>query len=232
MHSILVVEDAPDFQLMIKHVLSAPHFRLNCVETVAAAIDCLKSETFDLVLLDIGLPDGDGYQVCTQMQSEERTKNIPVFFLTGKNEVHDKVMAFSLGADDYIVKPFDPVELKARIEAKIFKRKNRATSEDSFKKGLLKINLVFQKAFLISGEGKESDLRLTPAEFKLLNYLIKNEGKLCTRAQLLSDLWGNDVHVLEHNVYTHVCALRRKLGPCSHYVRSVPRQGYRFSVTS
>jgi DNA-binding response OmpR family regulator len=230
MHSILVVEDAPDFQLMIKHVLTAPAYRLDCVETVAQAIERLRGETFDLVLLDIGLPDGDGYQVCTQMQSEDRTKNIPVFFLTGKTDVYDKVMAFSLGADDYIVKPFDPRELKARIDAKLSKKKSQANSEEFFRKGVLKISLGLQKAFSIEDDGKESDLRLTPAEFKLLNYLIKNEGKLCSRAKLLSDLWGNDVHVLDHNVYTHVCALRRKLGKYSGYVRSVPRQGYRFSV--
>jgi two-component system phosphate regulon response regulator PhoB len=230
MHSILVVEDAPDFQLIIKHALTSPAYRLSCVETVSQAIKNLKTETFDLVLLDIGLPDGDGYQICTQMQSEERTKNIPVFFLTGKTDVYDKVMAFSMGADDYIVKPFDPRELKARIDAKLSKKKNRVSAEETFKKGALKISLGMQKAFSIEPDGKEIDLRLTPAEFKLLNYLIKNEGKLCSRAKLLSDLWGNDVHVLDHNVYTHVCALRRKLGKNSKYVHSVPRQGYRFSV--
>jgi DNA-binding response OmpR family regulator len=231
MHSILVVEDAPEFQLMIRHVLTPPVFQLKLVGTVAQAIECLKNETYDLVLLDIGLPDGDGYQVCAQMQIEERTKNIPVFFLTGKTDVYDKVMAFSLGADDYIVKPFDPRELKARIDAKLSKVKVKAESEEFYRKGVLKVSLGFQKAFLVEEGGTETDLRLTPVEFKLLNYLIKNEGKLCSRARLLSDLWGNDVHVLDHNVYTHVCALRRKLGKHSGYVRSVPRQGYRFSVS-
>jgi two-component system phosphate regulon response regulator PhoB len=231
MHSILVVEDAPDFQLMIKHALTPPAYRLTCAETLSQAIQSLKMETFDLVLLDIGLPDGEGYQVCTQMQSDERTKNIPVFFLTGKTDVYDKVMAFSVGADDYIVKPFDPRELKARIDAKLSKKKNLANAEETFRKGSLKISLGMQKAFSIEADGKEIDLRLTPAEFKLLNYLIKNEGRLCSRAKLLSDLWGNDVHVLDHNVYTHVCALRRKLGKNSRYVHSVPRQGYRFSIS-
>ena len=153
MYSILVVEDAPDFQLIIKHALTSPAYRLNCVETVAQAIERLKGETFDLVLLDIGLPDGDGYQVCTQMQDNDRTKNIPVFFLTGKTDVYDKVMAFSLGADDYIVKPFDPRELKARIDAKLSK-KSQANAEEHFRKGVLKISLGMQKAFSVDADGQ------------------------------------------------------------------------------
>jgi two-component system phosphate regulon response regulator PhoB len=200
------------------------------VTTAAAAIEQLSVESYDLVLLDIVLPDGDGYRVCARMQNDERTRNVPVFFLTGKSDVYDKVMAFSLGADDYIVKPFDPLELKARIEAKLTKKKNKESSEDTFRKGNLRINLGFQKAFLIDKDGKESDLRLTPAEFKLLHYLIRNEGKLCSRTQLLSAIWGQDVHVLDHNVYTHICALRRKLAESAECIESVPRLGYRFVV--
>jgi DNA-binding response OmpR family regulator len=122
MYSLLVVEDSPDFQMMIQRVLNGPSFRLKCVETATDAINVLGRESFDLVLLDIVLPDGDGYRVCTHMQKEERMRNTPVFFLTGKTDVYDKVLAFSLGADDYIVKPFDPLELKARIEARFGRR--------------------------------------------------------------------------------------------------------------
>jgi DNA-binding response OmpR family regulator len=234
MYSLLVVEDSPDFQMMIQRVLNGPSFRLKCVETATDAINVLGRESFDLVLLDIVLPDGDGYRVCTHMQKEERMRNTPVFFLTGKTDVYDKVLAFSLGADDYIVKPFDPLELKARIEAKLNKKKIKDSDAEAFtetfRRGRLKINLGFQKAFVLDDDGKENDLRLTPAEFKLLHYLIRNEGKLCSRSQLLSAIWGQDVHVLDHNVYTHICALRRKLADQSEYIESVPRLGYRFLV--
>jgi DNA-binding response OmpR family regulator len=234
MYSLLVVEDSPDFQTMIQRVLDGPSFRLKCVETATDAINVLGRESFDLVLLDIVLPDGDGYRVCTHMQKEERMRNTPVFFLTGKTDVYDKVLAFSLGADDYIVKPFDPLELKARIEAKLSKKKIKESDAEAFtetfRRGRLKINLGFQKAFVLDDDGKENDLRLTPAEFKLLHYLIRNEGKLCSRSQLLSAIWGQDVHVLDHNVYTHICALRRKLADQSEYIESVPRLGYRFLV--
>jgi DNA-binding response OmpR family regulator len=234
MYSLLVVEDSPDFQTMIQRVLDGPSFRLKCVETATDAINVLGRESFDLVLLDIVLPDGDGYRVCTHMQKEERMRNTPVFFLTGKTDVYDKVLAFSLGADDYIVKPFDPLELKARIEAKLSKKKIKESDAEAFtetfRRGRLKINLGFQKAFVLDDDGKENDLRLTPAEFKLLHYLIRNEGKLCSRSQLLSAIWGQDVHVLDHNVYTHICALRRKLADQAEYIESVPRLGYRFLV--
>jgi DNA-binding response OmpR family regulator len=230
MYSLLVVEDALDFQLMIQCILTEPTYRLTCVGTAADAIEELGKGSFDLVLLDIVLPDGDGYRVCTRMRNEERTRNTPVFFLTGKTDVYDKVMAFSLGADDYIVKPFDPLELKARVEAKLSKKKDKETAEETFRKGDLKINLSFQRAFFVGKDGKDVDLRLTPAEFKLLHYLIRNEGKLCSREQLLNAVWGEDVHVLGHNVYTHICALRRKLSIRAEYIESVPRLGYRFVV--
>jgi DNA-binding response OmpR family regulator len=247
MYQLLVVEDAPDFQVMIQKILSPPNFHLKCVSTAAEAISVLGTGTFDLVLLDIVLPDGDGYKVCSRIQNDERTRSTPVFFITGKTDVYDKVMAFSLGADDYIVKPFDPLELRARVEAKLTKKKKNQEGtqesalkntpkniDDTFRKGALKIDLGFQRAFAVEQDAKgskQTDLRLTPAEFKLLHYLIKNEGKLCSRTQLLSAIWGRDVHVLEHNVYTHICALRRKLSGHAEYIESVPRLGYRFVVS-
>ncbi len=231
MVSVLVVEDAPEFQIMIQRTLSQSGYRVTCVSTAAEAIRELELQSFDLVLLDIVLPDGDGYRVCSRMQNDERLRSVPVFFLTGRTDVYDKVMAFSLGADDYIVKPFDPVELRARVDARLAKRRLQQTVEDCIQKGDLKINLASQKATVVQKEGVETDLRLTPAEFKLLGFLARNEGKVCSRTQLLSAVWGRDVHVLDHNVYTHICALRRKLASKTSHIESVPRMGYRFVVS-
>ena len=231
MISVLVVEDAPDFQAMIQRTLSQSGYGVTCVSTASEAFEQLDQRTFDLVLLDIVLPDGDGYRVCTRMQNDERLRSVPIFFLTGRSDVYDKVMAFSLGADDYIVKPFDPVELRARVDARLAKRRVQQTIDDCMRKGDLKIDLSAQKATVTHKEGKEVDLRLTPAEFKLLNFLARNEGKLCSRSQLLSAVWGRDVHVLDHNVYTHICALRRKLSSKTSHIESVPKLGYRFVVS-
>jgi DNA-binding response OmpR family regulator len=231
MTTVLVVEDAPDFQAMIQRTLSQSGYAVTCVATAAEAFTELENQNYDLVLLDIVLPDGDGYRVCTRMQKDDRLRNIPIFFLTGRTDVYDKVMAFSLGADDYIVKPFDPVELRARIEARLAKRRVQRDVEDCIRKGDLTINLASQKATVAQKEGREVDLRLTPAEFKLLNFLARHEGKLCSRAQLLTAVWGRDVHVLDHNVYTHICALRRKLSSKTAFIESVPRLGYRFVVS-
>lgn len=216
---------------MIQRTLSQPDYRVTCVATAGDAFKQLEQQTFDIVLLDIVLPDGDGYRVCSLMQNDDRLRSIPVFFLTGRTEVYDKVMAFSLGADDYIVKPFDPVELRARVDARLAKRRIQLSVEDCIQKGDLKINLASQKATVAQKDGGETDLRLTPAEFKLLGFLARNEGKLCSRSQLLSAVWGRDVHVLDHNVYTHICALRRKLSSKTSSIESVPRLGYRFVVS-
>lgn len=231
MHSILVVEDAPEFQVMVQRTLAQSGYAVTCVSTAAEAFVQLDRNRFDLVLLDIVLPDGDGYRVCSRMQNDEDLRSVPIFFLSGKTDIYDKVMAFSLGADDYIVKPFDPVELRARVDARLAKRRIQETAESTVRKGNLKIDLSAQKASVVSKGGEESDLRLTPAEFKLLHFLARNEGKLCSRAQLLRAVWGRDVHVLDHNVYTHICALRRKLSSKSILIESVPRLGYRFVVS-
>lgn len=230
MNSILVVEDALDFQAMIRRTLAQSGYVVTCVSTAAEALSELDHNPFDLVLLDIVLPDGDGYRVCSRMQSDESLRNIPIFFLTGRTEVHDKLLAFSLGADDYIVKPFDPVELRARVDAKLAKRRVQRTFEECIRKGDLKIDLPARKATVVT-KGKETDLRLTPAEFKLLHFLARNEGKVCSRSMLLNAVWGRDVHVLDHNVYTHICALRRKLLSKSAQIESVPRMGYRLVVS-
>lgn len=231
MSSILVVEDALDFQAMIRRTLAQSGYTVTCVSTAAEALDQLDRSQFDLVLLDIVLPDGDGYRVCSRMQNDDGLRNVPIFFLTGRTEVHDKLLAFSLGADDYIVKPFDPVELRARVDAKLAKRRIQQTIEDCIRKGDLKIDLPGQRVSVLSKSGKETDLRLTPAEFKLLHVLARNEGKVCSRSMLLNAVWGRDVHVLDHNVYTHICALRRKLSSKSTHIESVPRMGYRFVVS-
>src|SRR5262245_23326752 len=119
MYQILLVEDAEEYQKIVTRALG--QHRVTCVSTVDDALCSLKENEFDLILLDINLPKRNGYSLLSELQATPLERPIPVLCLTGKSEITDKVTAFSLGADDYIVKPFDPIELKARVDAKLTK---------------------------------------------------------------------------------------------------------------
>jgi len=227
MHKILLIDDATDVQKITTLALGKD-YDVTVAPTLDTAQQEITKQSFDLILLDVTLPDGDGYHLCASLQSEEQTREIPVIFLTGKSRVSDKVMAFSLGADDYIVKPFEPLELRARIDARLKKLKSRKETETSVRKGDLRVNVPYQKAYLTDETG-ERELELTPIEFKILYYLAKCEGVVYSRDQILTAIWGGNVHVLDRTIDTHISALRKKLGNHAHYIESVLRTGYRFS---
>lgn len=228
MHQILLVDDSKDCYDLISAALKSS-FEVHWASNLNEAKALLTSRSFDLVLLDIMLPDGDGYQLCTMIQNLEQTKDVPVVFLTAKDEVTDKVMGFSLGADDYIVKPFQPLELRARVEGRLKKVRQRQAEEEVIWKNDLQINLSTQKAFIVK-EGKKEDLRLTPIEFKVLLCLARRESHVFSRDQLLTAVWGENVFVMDRSVDTYISKLRKKLGQRSHYVQSIHGSGYCFSL--
>ncbi len=228
MKNVLVVEDCAEIQILVKGSLGGL-YNIFFANTVIDAKKILSQNTPDLVIIDIVLPDGDGFELCSHIKSDFKTQAIPIFFLTSKTETKDKVLGFSLGADDYIVKPFDPLELRARIESKLKKSGELYRQSELMWKGRLKIEIPFQKVFLVS-ENEQTELNLTPFEFKLLYYFIAHEGSILSREQLLHAVWGNDVSVVDRTVDTHVCTLRKKLLSEAGYIKSVFGEGYKFSV--
>lgn len=223
---VLLVEDSPDFQVLVRRTLSG-EFDLTSVSTSAEALREVERRPYDLILLDVVLPDGDGFQLCSRFRGMESMSAVPIIFLTGKTGVTDKVTGFSLGADDYVVKPFEPLELLARVQAKLNRRPSKAAVEDQIVRGALRLDLPFQRASL-SESGVEKALDLTPIEFKLLCYFARNEGRVLSRAQLLTAIWGESVYVLDRTIDKHVSTLRSKLGIASDCVETVPGSGYRF----
>src|SRR5687768_6524265 len=123
--TILAVEDAPDFQLMIRASLER-HYVVTVVSTLEQARARLARQSYNLLLLDVNLPDGDGFAFCADLRAHEATQSLPVIFLTARSELEDKLRGFSLGADDYIVKPFQGLELRARVEAKLARERSKA----------------------------------------------------------------------------------------------------------
>jgi DNA-binding response OmpR family regulator len=162
------------------------------------------------------------------VQADEKLKTIPVFFLTGKDDISTKVAAFAMGAEDYIVKPFNALELRARVEAKIKRAASQVESHQILRKGDLQLDGATHRVYSLAS-GEPSLIRLTPREFKLLFYLAKNEDHVISRSSLLDAIWGDSVEVFDRTVDTHISAIRKKLDKLSGYIESVSGAGYRFS---
>ncbi len=225
---ILVIEDAEESQVVIENTLKALGYKVSIASDAAQAFSLLKQENFQLILLDVMLPDQSGFSVCAKIQEDKETQDIPIFFLTGKSSITDKVTAFSLGAEDYIIKPFDPLELRVRVEAKLRKRREKKEQNSVLKIRNLKIDITMHHVLLMDDKGLETELDLTPLEFKLLFQLARRPNQVFTRDQLLASVWGDSKNVCDRTVDTHICALRRKLGVCSEYIESVQSVGYKF----
>ncbi|MES2964993.1 MAG: response regulator transcription factor, partial [Bdellovibrionota bacterium] len=137
MSTILLVEDSVDSFNLVKRAMGT--IALDWAKNLAEANAFIQRKTYDLIILDVMLPDGDGYRLCSILQTDDRLKNVPVMFLTGKNSVSDKVLGFSVGADDFLTKPFDPIELKARVDSKLRRRQREKVEADVIRVGDLEI---------------------------------------------------------------------------------------------
>jgi DNA-binding response OmpR family regulator len=227
MSRILVVDDSEEYFKLIASTLG-PSMETVWAKNAHEALGFVDKKNFDLILLDVMLPDGDGYHVCSMIRSNDKAKTIPIVFLTSKDSVNDKVLGFSLGADDFVVKPFEPTEFRARLAAKLRKRQREQIEAEILDFGDVLINMRAQKAFIVE-EGRKRDIGLTPMEFKLLSCLAQNQDKLFSRNQLLDTLWGTEVNVYDRSVDTHISKIRKKLGNKSSVIQSVHRSGYRFT---
>ncbi len=228
MHKILLVEDSKEIYQMVAQ--STTHLaELKWVKSVKEARAEIVRNTFDLFILDVDLPDGNGIEFCASIQ--ETHSNTAVFFLTGHTDLSEKVMGFSAGADDYITKPFSPLELRARIESRLRKNKQQVIQSDNLKWKELQINKTRQEV-LVLNEGEFEKTELTSLEFKILMYFAVRPGEVIIRDQMLNDIWGEDIHVNHRSVDTHVSKLRKKLGPVAQIVESIHGSGYKFNPTS
>ncbi len=184
-----------------------------------------KAQTLlpDAVLLDLMLPVRNGLEVCRELRAGERTRMLPIIMLTARAEETDQVVGFSLGADDYVTKPFSVKVLMERIKALLRRRDTDSDQADVIEHLTVRIDRVRHRA---SVEAKELDL--TPTEFRLLESLLRQPGRAFTRSQLMDAAIGEGAIVLERTIDVHVKALRRKLGSAGNYIETVRGIGYRF----
>ncbi len=226
--NILVIEDEPDIRRNLEYNLGREGFNASSVGSLDEAGEKLKSKKFDLILLDLMLPDGSGLDLCKKIKSNSETETTPIIILTAKDDEVDKVVGFELGADDYVTKPFSVRELILRIKA-ILKRSDTKTKEVvevERQFGDLKIDIDSHEVHVDS-----QLIELTALEFRLLKELVDKRGRVQSRDQLLSEVWGYNAEVTTRTVDTHIKRLREKLGSMGKYVQTIRGVGYKFSRT-
>ena len=229
MQKLLLVEDNEVMRVLAANTLK--EFSLSMASTLKEAQTLMQTNTFDLILLDIGLPDGDGLTFLNTLSNASGAQT-PVIIISGKTDIASKVTAFSFGAEDFISKPFDPIELKARVSAKLKKIEQAKTNSDQLKIGDLIITVSKQKVVIQSSGNDQIPVDLTTLEFKLLLSLAKHPERVYTREHLLSEVWGNDLSVTLRSVDTHVAHLRKKIHKSKVKIDTVIRSGYRLLINS
>jgi len=222
---ILVIEDEPDIRGNLEYNLSREGFSVSTAASISEANTLLTSTDYNLILLDLMLPDGSGLDLCKSIKSNSDTESIPIIILTAKDDEVDKVVGFELGADDYVTKPFSVRELILRVKA-VLKRgsKKKEIVEVVRQFGDLKIDVDSHEVHV-----DDTKINLTALEFRLLRQLVDTRGRVQSRDQLLSDVWGYSAEVTTRTVDTHVKRLREKLGPMGKYVHTIRGVGYKFA---
>lgn len=221
MARILVVDDEERIRDIIKQYLEFEGFSFDEAEDGAIAYEKAKSQKFDLVLMDIMMPNCDGI---TALRKIREFSDVPVILLTAKGEEYDKVFGFDLGADDYVVKPFSPRELISRIKA-ILKRTQPPQQEERqiYAFRTLEVN---PKSYEVKIDGKK--VTVTPKEFELLLFFIQNKNTVITRDTILNKIWGYDFYGDSRTVDTHVKMLRSNLGEYRDLIKTIWGVGYKY----
>ncbi|MHB9095327.1 MAG: response regulator transcription factor [Eubacteriales bacterium] len=226
--NILMVDDEPKMRELVKLYLEREGFKVTEAGDGEQALDLLQDAKYDLVVLDVMMPKIDGLTVCKEIRKKYDT---PIILLTARGEEIDRVLGFELGADDYVVKPFSPRELAARVKAMLRRTAAKLPGTTGSKLSFpgLDINIDAREV-----EVEGSRVNLTPKEFELLTFLARNTGRVFSREQLLEHVWGYDFYGDLRTVDTHVKKLREKVSRFGHsaaYIVTVWGVGYKFEVS-
>jgi two-component system phosphate regulon response regulator PhoB len=222
-HHVLIVEDEHDLQRMLGQSFKKAGYRVASALDGETALRMVKETEFDLILLDLGLPDIDGTEVCRALKQSPQTAAIPVVMATAQGGEVDRVVGFELGAADYVVKPFSVRELILRVRAILRRTRRFAEIQEHFTFGTLAVDRAGHRAWV---EGEE--VVLTATELRLVLVLYDRRGRVLGRDLLAVDVWGADAEMAPRNVDTHVKRIREKLGPAGEYIETVRGVGYRF----
>ena len=219
---IFCVEDDGDIRELIEYTLKTAGFEVRGFEGGAELFEALESARPQLILLDIMLSGTDGMKILKQLREKSATADIPVIMVTAKSDRLDKVRGLDCGADDYVTKPFDILELIARIKAVLRRSKAKQNTAEVLECGEIEADLP-QRRITVSG----NEITLTYKEFELLVFLMENKGKVVTRTTLLDKIWNTDFEGESRTVDVHIRTLRQKLGAAGELIETVRNVGYR-----
>ena len=224
MYKILVVDDEMNIRRVVREYAEFEGYEVDEAENGMAAIEKVKNNDYDLIVMDIMMPKLDGFSTCKELK---KSKDIPVIMLSARGEEYDKLFGFEIGIDDYVVKPFSPKELMARIKAVI---KRNSSQENVLPERLvfdgLEIDLAGREVYV---DGKKASM--TPKEYDLLFYLVKNKNLALTRDKLLEEVWGYDFFGVDRTVDTHIKMLRNSLGNYRKFIVTLRGMGYKFEYS-
>src|SRR4051812_31225486 len=216
---VLVVEDDPRITDVLDYALKAEGYEVQTAQRGREGIEIAKGSSPDLIVLDVGLPDIDGFEVC---RSVRMFSNVPIIFLTSRSDEIDRVVGLEIGGDDYVVKPFSPRELLARIKA-IRRRNDRPAEKEPDNELRYGPITIDPERFRVACQGRE--ITLTAQEFKLLELLVRHPGRVFTREQVLNRAWGEGGLVADRTIDVHVKTLRKKFGKFE-FIETVRGIGY------
>ncbi|CAK7076704.1 response regulator transcription factor [Tissierella carlieri] len=225
MIKILLVEDDATLSMGIEYTLKNEGYAADVANTFSKGKELVDKIDYDLIILDIGLPDGNGFELCKYIRKDKTT---PIIFLTAQDEEVNIVMGLDIGGDDYITKPFRIKELISRIKA-VLRRVSNGTQRDILVSGDIRLNLIEYKAYI-----KGELIQLTPSEYKLLNILMNNSHQVLSRTKILESLWDVDGEFVDDNsLSVYIRRLREKIEEDSSnpvYIKTVRGVGYRWDV--
>lgn len=225
MYSILVVDDEEKIRTVIKKYAEFEGYRITEASNGIEAIGLCRTGDFDLVILDIMMPELDGFTVCKKIRE---IRKIPIIMLSARGEEYDKIHGFELGIDDYVVKPFSPKELMMRVKVVISRNQGRADNQgghDVFEAEGLNIDFTSR---IVTVNGEKVDM--TPKEYDLLFYMVINRGIALSREKLINEVWGYDYYGDDRTLDTHIKLLRSSLKEYRKFLVTLRGVGYRFET--
>ncbi len=219
---ILVIEDEPDIAEVLQYNLEKEGFDVETARRGDTGFDAVRRDNPDLILLDLMLPGIDGLELTRMLKRDPLTSRLPIVMLTARGDEVDRIVGLELGADDYISKPFSPREVVLRVKAVLRRFQQEESVVERIEVGGIELDVSGHQ---LRVRGKE--MPLTATEFRLLRLLLERSGRVQTRGQLLSDVWGYAEDIDSRTVDTHIRRLRRKLGPEAERIETVIGVGYR-----